>query len=435
MRHLKVLLVYPSDPPSYFNPGRWTGEPLALEYLGAAVRLEGQSVSLVDLRFEKQGLEEILGSNQPDVVVTTAYTMHVKSACGVLKIAKELQPKCITLVGGHHASLMPEDFFHPYVDYVVMGEGVNQFRKILQELVLESDVCSKLPGVWSRQGERFDSGGPIPPYKIDSLPQPARDLTQEYRKNYRINSQLPTALLLTAVGCAYRCNFCAQWRLLQGGQQARAIAAVIDELQDIDEEQVFLTDDEPFSASERMFELAAAIAAAGIKKRFYTYCRANDFIEQKELMVAWRDAGLIGVSMGIEAVSQRELDSYNKRLRLSQVESAFRIAADIGIEVVTFFIIDPLSSHKDFERLSRFIQRHKVKNPLFSILTPLPGTTVLKNFEAITEFDSNGRPNWNLFDFQTPVTKTSLPKDQFMQLYRRLWWETGGIHSGASNHM
>ena len=87
MHSLKVLLVNPADPTSYFAPDRWSGEPLALEYLGAAARLDSHQTQLVDLRFEQQELDEILAAYRPDVVATTAYTMHVKSACRVLEKA------------------------------------------------------------------------------------------------------------------------------------------------------------------------------------------------------------------------------------------------------------------------------------------------------------------------------------------------------------
>lgn len=432
MLTLKILLVNPADPDSYLAPERWSGEPLALEYLGAAARLDGHETQLVDLRFEQQGIDEILSTYRPDVVATTAYTMHVKSARGVLLQTKAQNPDCITMVGGHHASLMPEDFFYPYVDHVVMGEGVSQFRAILTSRASGAGgEPHTLAGVWTRQGQDFNSDGTTPAYKIDDLPSPARDLTRQYRERYRISGPDPTALLQSAVGCVYRCSFCAQWRLLKGKHLTRAVARVVDELRTIEEEQIFFTDDEPFSDVERMFELAAAINKTGIKKRFYAYCRANDFTEQRDLLTAWKNVGLTGVAMGIEGVSQRELEVYNKRMSLAQVESAFQIAADIGIEVVAFFIVDPLYTRKDFDRLLRFIERHGVKNPLFSVLTPLPGTRALRNFDAITELDNNGRPNWDLFDFQTPVTRTHLPKEQFMQLYRRLWFETGEVQPGA----
>jgi len=38
----------------------------------------------------------------------------------------------------------------------------------------------------------------------------------------------------------------------------------------------------------------------------------------------------------------------------------------------------------------------------------------------VTERQPNGRPNWELFDLQHPVTATALPRAEFMREYENL---------------
>ena len=67
-----------------------------------------------------------------------------------------------------------------------------------------------------------------------------------------------------------------------------------------------------------------------------------------------------------------------------------------------------------------FIEHNKVDYPSFTIWTPLPGTDALKSFDEVIERQPNGRPNWELFDLQHPVTKTRLPREKFMREYHKL---------------
>ena len=76
---------------------------------------------------------------------------------------------------------------------------------------------------------------------------------------------------------------------------------------------------------------------------------------------------------------------------------------------------------RDFKQLVRFIEHNRVSYPSFTVLTPLPGTPALTNFDSVIERQPNGRPNWELFDLQHPVTRTTLPRESFQSEYRNLY--------------
>jgi radical SAM superfamily enzyme YgiQ (UPF0313 family) len=85
---------------------------------------------------------------QPDIVGVTGYSMHVLRNLAICSRVKELCPGCKTVVGGHHATLLPEDFFEPQIDFVVVGEGAAPFRSILAAQQGKSQALS-IPGVWA----------------------------------------------------------------------------------------------------------------------------------------------------------------------------------------------------------------------------------------------------------------------------------------------
>jgi hypothetical protein len=169
-----------------------------------------------------------------------------------------------------------------------------------------------------------------------------------------------------------------------------------------------------------MTDLAQAIRAAGIRKRYFTYCRIDTLLRERELLELWRDIGLERLFIGIEAVSARALADYNKKLTVAQVEAGLAAAREMGIAVFAGFIVGTDFTRRDFKELVRFVERHKVDYPSFTILTPLPGTDALRTFEPVLDRQPNGRPDWELFDLQHPVTKTLLPRADFMREYENL---------------
>jgi radical SAM superfamily enzyme YgiQ (UPF0313 family) len=419
---MKILLLYPNSTVELIGWGDLgaIAEPLALEYLASGAIKLGHEVKILDLRLHPEDLYSALLEFDPDVVGVTGYSMHVIRMLELSRDVRTFCPRATVVVGGHHATLLPEDFMVPEVDHVVVGEGVQPFVCLLQRLS-EAQPANSIEGVWSR-GEQggFEFGGKQPPWHPDRLPEPARQLVGIDRNNYYIDWMRPIALVRTTVGCPYRCSFCSLWKLMDGHYDKRSIDDVIRELQNLDEPYVFLVDDEPFIDGRRMAELARRIAAAGVRKEYFAYCRIDSFLRHPDLMRTWRSIGLRRLFFGIEAVADSELKAYNKRLEIENVEKALRVARELDIQIFASFIVKPSYTRKDFDQLSDFIVRNNVEYPSFTILTPIPGTDDLKDFAAVLDMQPNGRPYWTHFDLQHPVTETALPKDEFMAAYRGL---------------
>lgn len=409
------MLIYPDFKEAFSVWGDirfWFCEPLALEYLAAAAREEGHEVKILDLRLHPKSLDPVMTEFSPDLVGVTGYSMHVFEVQGICRRVKESRPSCFTVVGGHHASVMPEDFFQETIDFIVQGEGVTPFRQLLSQLSAGKSGTG-IPEVWAMNGGLFCKGGTREEYDINVLPFPAREINIEDRTHYFMAHMKPIALMRTTEGCVFRCSFCSLWKLLKGKYLVHDNERVINELWQIKEDYIHLVDDEPWLDKQRMEQLADGIKAAGIKKKYFTYCRADTLVKHQELIRKWREIGLDSIFLGIEAVTPRELKEYNKKTDICQIEEALAFSNAIGLVVYCLFIIHPTFTSKKFKRLARFIQRHNIENPGFTVMTPLPGTDALANFDKITEMNSNGRPNWQFWDLQHAVTETTLPKDEF----------------------
>lgn len=416
---MRVLFVYPNARVELIGYGDLgsIAEPLALEYLASVAASHGAERQLLDLRLHPDDLDPVLTAYRPDVVAVTGYSMHVLRMIEICQRAKELVPGVITVVGGHHATLLPDDFLIDAIDLVAVGEGTRPFGEILARLK-DGRAIEGVAGIWARKDGAFVFGGAQSEIEIDELPMPDRTITGDDRRAYFIDWMRPIALLRTTVGCPYRCSFCSLWRIMDGQYHKRDVEYVVAELATIEEENVFLVDDEPFVNPRRMLALANAIKAAGIKKKYFAYCRADTLLKHRDVMQAWREIGLERVFLGIEGISAREMADYNKRLTVGQIERSFREARALGISVFAGFIINTNYQANDFKQVIRFIQHNKVDYPSFTILTPLPGTPALTaDFQGVTELQENGRPRWDFWNFQNPVTETALPREEFMRHY------------------
>jgi len=439
---LKVLLIWPkarTDPDWGGDLGA-IAEPLALEYLAAGLLEEDHTVKILDLRLHPDELDGTLLSFDPDIVGVTAFSMHVLAALRIFTKVKELNKECLTIAGGHHATLLPEDFFEPQVDLVVSGEGVTPLKEIVK--ARQNNLSFEgIKGVWCRVNSVFVSGGEQSIISVDHLPFPNRTIVGADRQQYFIDWMHPVALLRTSVGCPYRCTFCSLWKIMDGKYHKRSIDRVIEEIKIIKEEYVFLVDDEAFIDSKRMEYMADEFKNQGIYKKFFAYCRIDTIVRSKEILSKWKEVGLERLFVGIDAISEKDLKEYNKHQTFVQIEQGLKIAAELGIEILAQFVINTDYSHNDFKYLIRFVEHFRLDYPTFTILTPLPGTSLLANdFSNVSVKQPNGRPDWNFFDTQNAVTSTKLPADEFRRQYRDLYKVFGSsyskflIHKPLSTH-
>jgi radical SAM superfamily enzyme YgiQ (UPF0313 family) len=431
---MKILLIWPNSRNEVLGWGDLgaIAEPLALEYLAAGAKLDGHDPVVLDLRLHPDALAATIDDVGPDVVGVTAFSMHVLTALAICARVKALRPGCQTVIGGHHATLLPEDFFEPQVDFVISGEGVRPLRALLEAFRSNADP-SGIPGVWSRVDGAFRSGGVPLPLDMDELPMPGRSATATDRQTYFIDWMKPVALIRTTVGCPYRCTFCSLWKIMDGQYLKRDIDRVVEEMATISEEFVFLVDDEAFINGRRMRVLAHALSAAGLHKRYFAYCRMDSLVRHREVLRDWRAIGLERLFVGVDAFTEKDLGEYRKRMSIAKIEEGFRVAHELDLEIFAQFVVNTDYSRRDFQRLVRFIEHHRIRYPSFTVLTPIPGTELL-DFDLITARQPNGRPNWDLFDCQNAVTATRLPPGEFRREYQNLYHVFKGSYTQYQSH-
>jgi radical SAM superfamily enzyme YgiQ (UPF0313 family) len=411
---LKILLLEPPKPAlSIGGEDVFIFEPLALEYIAAGVADDHQ-VRIADLRLERD-LEGIFRDFKPDVVGITAFTVHVNVVKKIFDQIRKWDPKVRTVVGGHHATVKPEDFLSPSIDLIVAGEGVFSFREIVRRLEGRESLAGT-PGVAVMTDGIPAPAAPGPEVDLDALPFPRRDLTARYRKRYYSDWMKPLASIRTSKGCPHRCNFCAQWKVAGGRYYKRDPRKIVEELAGIHEEFVFFADDESLVDTARMTALALLIRDAGIRKRYFLYGRSDTIARNPELLALWRDIGLERVFVGLEFLKEEDLKYIRKGSSSTDNEKAVEILHALGIDVYASFIVRQEFDEADFAALRAYCRRLGLNFASFAVLTPLPGTDLYDEVK-----DRLITYNYDTIDFIHTQLPTALPMRKFYSEFHDLY--------------
>ena len=402
---MKILLI---QPPSQYPmmDQIYMFEPLALEYLAAGALADGHQVRICDARIEP-GFEAAMQEFAPEVVGLTGFTSQVNIVREMASRLKTIDPELTVIVGGHHATVRPADFNDLCIDFVVIGEGVVTLRELLAVLEGRGSLRD-ISGLGIPCGDGMIFTPPRPYTSLDELPLPARQLTARYRSSYFSEWFKPLASVRTSLGCTARCTFCALWSITGGKYLRRDPELVVQELQGVDEPNIFFCDDESMCDTRRMDRLADLIEAAGIRKSYFLYGRVDTIVDNPELFAKWAKIGLKQVFVGMEDFSDARLSAMKKGVNTGQQAEAARILRELGIMMYASFMVDPDYSRDDFRALKDYVRKLKLQYATFTVMTPLPGTEL----EAARQDELlSTRPE--LYDMLHSLLPTRLPLPEF----------------------
>ncbi|HSA21210.1 MAG TPA: cobalamin-dependent protein [Myxococcota bacterium] len=300
-------------------------EPLSLEYLGAAVKADHE-VKLFDMRVQGgwAGLRKVLETFKPQVVGTGGDTCESSACKRVLTLAKELDPECLTVVGGIHATSLPEDYLHPDIDLVVINEGVFAFREIVAAFERGASFHD-IPGLGVNQEGAQHRTPKRPLSELDRLPFPDRRLTADARSRYGFSLWgKHLALMRYTQGCVGRCDFCPSWTQTDGRYLRRSVDSMLAELETIQEPYIYFVCEESLLDTPLSLALAKAIQEQGLGKRFGMPLRADTIAAKPQVIEAWAAAGLTDTIVGIEQANDDHLQDREKTTTVQDNRDALR---------------------------------------------------------------------------------------------------------------
>jgi radical SAM superfamily enzyme YgiQ (UPF0313 family) len=410
---MKILLIKPPLNPNLIAPSK--GEPLELEYLASAAK--EHDVEILDMRIDKNLMKK-LDKLKPNLVGVTAYTCDVNAALEVFREVKKYDSRIKTIIGGYHATAMPSDFALPFVDVIFQGMADFSFKQYLQTWEAGGDFESvKNIALVKGNDLLFTEQEPFQA-NLDSLPFPLRHLTRHYRKYYRDQMRNKIAMILSSRGCPFRCTFCACWKMMYGKYLVRNPESVVEEMSTLPEDVslVFFADDNTLHSIGRAWRLSELIKKRKINKRFTMYARADTIVKHPDLIESLRDAGLESLTVGVESSRDEQLDKFKKKTSVQINNEAIRILQKLRIGNIAHFIVNPNFTKDDFRYLLEYVLDRRLFQPVFTVLTPLPGTELYQEY-----YDQLLIKNYDFYDHVHSVLPAALSRKEFYEQVARLY--------------
>jgi radical SAM superfamily enzyme YgiQ (UPF0313 family) len=136
-----------------------------------------------------------------------------------------------------------------------------------------------------------------------------------------------------------------------------------------------------------------------------------------ELLEAWRPiAAEFDIFFGLEAATDRGLEGLRKDATVDDTAAGVAVARDLGYGVTGNFVIDPAWGEADFARLWAFVERHRLFQAGFTILTPLPGTAYFDEMRPRLRAS-----RWSHFDMHHLLWEPKVGAQRFFELYCETW--------------
>lgn len=412
---LRVLLVRPRpDPETIGLQHVMLVEPLELEVLGGICRREGHQVRVVDLTLEQEGLDAFLAREKPDVLGVTGYITNVPAMIDACHRARVRDDRVVTVVGGVHCEVVPGDLDHPDVQFRVVRNAVSVWPRLLR---LVAEGAGEVPPGVLQPGESADLAR-LPPFDFAwSLPD--RSLTRHYQDRYFYIFHDRVALLKTSFGCPYRCTFCFCRRITGDRYRERPLEEVLDELQGIDQQEVYIVDDDFLVTADRVRAFIAGVRSRGLRKHYLVYGRADFIAQNPEVIREFREAGLRTVIVGFESFLDRDLDLFRKGTSSGVNEEAMAVLNRHGVECYATMILPASWGREEFQRCGERLRALGVRFVNLQPLTPLPGTGIEVDPDRLLVPRSDF-PRWDLAHVM--IRPERLTEAEFYEELIRLYW-------------
>lgn len=394
---MNILLIRPMPPKETIGLQHvMICEPLELEYLAGNISSDTANITILDMIIEKRPLEYYIKKYNPDIIGITGYITHIGIMKDYSDIAKKVNKNIIVVVGGVHAEVIPSDFLHKNIDYIIYDDPIGTFVRIVTEFKIQKEqnpnfIPNKvfIKGTY-KEGIHLEKTSEFP-----YLP-PDRSKVAIYRNKYYYMFHNPCALIKTSFGCPFDCSFCFCKEVTGRKYFAREIHSVIEELKNIPEREIYIVDDDFLFNPKRLNEFCDLLEQEKLDKRFLVYGRADFIANNEEIIKRLAKNGLSAVIVGIESVRKKDLIDFNKKTTVETNFRAVEILKKYDIELYATMILNLDYSKKDFRELEQHIKKMDISFVNLQPLTPLPGTDIFDHYAKDIIVPREDYAKWDL---------------------------------------
>jgi len=340
-------------------------------YLATILHNQGYAVRVIN--------ENILGRDidpfeiEADVFCITALTVSASRAKILASQLRRIYPDSKILIGGIHASLLPEEFTG-VADHVVVGEAEEIIVDLVEGRIQEQVVL----------GHKVQD--------LEALPA----INYGLLDGFETMNVIP---IMTSRGCPFDCSFCTVTKVFGRkfrGLSAERVVAEVENAMDYHDGRAFFFYDDNFAANRQRVE---AICDLLTEKKLSIDWAAQvrcDLARNPDLVEKMARSGCRWVYIGFESIDDETLKSLHKSQTQEDIVRAIQVFHQSGINIHGMFMFGAdQDTPETIDRTVEFAQRHGVDTVQFMILTPFPGT---RCYEDLVGEDRLLHKNWDYFN-------------------------------------
>lgn len=388
---------------------------------GVLRKISGIEIDLLDSIAEGKSEKEVAQLvSTYDVIISICGFECFEEDMQVLGRLKTLFPFSKFVLFGHYATLFPEEVLrNTSVDYVLIGEPDYNCLDLIRAIATKTPL-NDLKGIAyltetneiykETSSERIGDPG--------SLPMPAYDLLK-----FNLYSEpfmpKPFALIQTARGCPYQCNFCVKSFGTKLG--LRKAGDILDEMEYLVHEHgvkaIRFIDDTFTAIPSRVAEICNGIIERELKVSWTCLSRLDTLNE--EMIGLMHASGCVRLNVGVESGSARMLEKYNKQLDLERGKKMLLHCSSIGLETLGCFMVGhPDETEEELQMSIDFAKTAKLNFAVIGELIPYAGTKLFDELGDKLEFSLF--PYVNRFkDTETELKYLNWEKRFYRDFYMR----------------
>lgn len=339
--------------------------------ISAVCKSSGIESTLIDFRrmssYEQFRAE--VKNDRSDWYGITCRTIDVPIVAKAVDIIREERPSAKIIVGGMHASLLPEYFLlNNKIDYVFTGEADSTLPSLIMDPIKYSRLVT----------------GEIP--DINQIP--FEDISiYDYSKSISFSLYggivtPPMIPIITSRGCIYNCKFCQPAEKLLYGAKYRQKCAerVLEEIRNILRlyyfNSIMFYDDCLLAHKKYLMELLTGLTKFK-KVDVMLQGRANNICVLGDEISELKKLGLKAVIIGFESGSQRVLDFIGKGTTVEQNVMASEILHRHNIKIIGNFMIGlPTETREEIDETVELANKINPTIASCSFYSPMPGSYI-----------------------------------------------------------
>lgn len=372
---MKICLIQPPIEDFYTTPAR----NLPLGLLSLAAMLKGHQLQILDLRYGRQTkipppaeLQEVLPFYHPEdaspfglyknfyrfgpandeiratlprdcelFLITALCTTYADMVYELIDIIKECVPHARIVIGGAHATVLPDEVLNAGADFVIRGESEFAIKSLVTELEKAVPNFYVVPNLVWRENGSIRSNPVQFIDDLDALPFPDYNLTG--LPAYELNGQRH-AMLIASRGCPYHCTFCGIRQTMGVSNRRRSVENILAEMTQLYNMGIrsFDFEDDHFGGEqdwliELLDGIVARFGAGQLTLSAMNGITASNFDET--ILRKMRLAGFQSLNLSLVTPSigrQREL---RRPFGTEMMIELITLAHSLGFDITTYLII------------------------------------------------------------------------------------------------